>query len=211
VLRIGIRSAPAQPKLRHFAAHFCDTSPRFHGGALGLVWDQRASRFRFHEQASVHNYEANGCAASALAWVCGARTCCLRSLRRTRSPAERLGSRADSSWIVTRQQSRKAQKSSLFIVCTKIHLETVATRAGGDPVSFIRRCTVAEMRSAWPERTTWASSTRRPFVEKLARSACGFLLFLGVFRTPMQPLHYDLMMRDRSRVVELPAVILQLR
>jgi hypothetical protein len=24
-----MRSAPAQPKLRHFAAHVCDTSPRF--------------------------------------------------------------------------------------------------------------------------------------------------------------------------------------
>jgi hypothetical protein len=42
-----MRSTPVQSKLRHFAAHFCDTSPSFHWGALGLVGTsgRRASDF----------------------------------------------------------------------------------------------------------------------------------------------------------------------
>src|ERR1019366_8445660 len=47
-------------------------------------WGQRALRVGFREPASEQNCAGNSCGASALVWVCGARTCCLRSLLRPR-------------------------------------------------------------------------------------------------------------------------------
>src|ERR1019366_8979622 len=67
-------SPPPLPKWPRWRA----SKPVRHGEWQESGWGQRASRFGFYEQASVHNCAANSCDASAPVWVCGARTCYLK-------------------------------------------------------------------------------------------------------------------------------------
>jgi len=61
VHRIGIRSVPAQPKLSHFAAHFCDTSfllqPAVYDSAANLTTIYLSRRYRQQRDPAQHRPE----------------------------------------------------------------------------------------------------------------------------------------------------------
>ena len=100
VLPIGIRFAPAAAAIAPFGSPLLRHLSPLPLGVLGLVWDQRASRFRFHQPASVHNCEAHCCDPSAFGVGVWCANVLSTFIAANPKPAEPMGSRADSSWIV---------------------------------------------------------------------------------------------------------------